>query len=238
MLVGFDYVIGDCCVVMDVDLQDFLELVDQMLEYWEEGYDDIYVKWCICGEESWLCCQFFLVFYGIFQWMSCIDILFNVGDFRFLDCCCVFMLCCLCECECYIKGLFCWIGYQKKSIEFDCGDRLMGYFFWNFFKLLNLVVEGIIFFFIVFLCIVMVCGVFCLIFSFIYVIYFLIKIVFYGDEMVGFFILIIVMFFLGGIQFFFLGIIGEYVGCIFKEIKGCFIYIVFDYNEEKLGYDC
>ena len=129
------------------------------------------------------------------------------------------------------------IGYQKKSIEFDRGDRLMGHSSWNFFKLLNLAVEGITSFSIAPLRIATVCGVLCSISSFIYAIYFLIKTVLYGDETAGFPTLIIVMLFLGGIQLFSLGIIGEYVGRIFKETKGRPTYIASDYNEEKLGYD-
>lgn len=54
MLAGFDYTTGDCCVIMDADLQDPPELVDRMLQYWEEGYDDIYAKRRSRGEESWL----------------------------------------------------------------------------------------------------------------------------------------------------------------------------------------
>ena len=237
MLAGFDYATGDCCVVMDADLQDPPELVDQMLEYWEEGYDDIYAKRRTRGEESWLRRQFSLAFYGILQRMSRIDILPNVGDFRLLDRRCVLTLRRLRECERYTKGLFCWIGYQKKSIEFDRGDRLMGHSSWNFLKLLNLAVEGITSFSIAPLRIATVCGVLCSISSFIYAIYFLIKTVLYGDETAGFPTLIIVMLFLGGIQLFSLGIIGEYVGRIFKETKGRPTYIASDYNEEKLGYD-
>ena len=237
MLAGFDYATGDCCVVMDADLQDPPELVDQMLEYWEEGYDDIYAKRRTRGEESWLRRQFSLAFYGILQRMSRIDILPNVGDFRLLDRRCVLTLRRLRECERYTKGLFCWIGYQKKSIEFDRGDWLMGHSSWNFLKLLNLAVEGITSFSIAPLRIATVCGVLCSISSFIYAIYFLIKTVLYGDETAGFPTLIIVMLFLGGIQLFSLGIIGEYVGRIFKETKGRPTYIASDYNEEKLGYD-
>ena len=186
MLAGFDYATGDCCVVMDADLQDPPELVDQMLEYWEEGYDDIYAKRRTRGEESWLRRQFSLAFYGILQRMSRIDILPNVGDFRLLDRRCVLTLRRLRECERYTKGLFCWIGYQKKSIEFDRGDRLMGHSSWNFLKLLNLAVEGITSFSIAPLRIATVCGVLCSISSFIYAIYFLIKTVLYGDETVSY----------------------------------------------------
>ena len=217
---GMDEAKGDAVIIMDADLQDPPELVDQMLEYWEEGYDDIYAKRRTRGEESWLRRQFSLAFYGILQRMSRIDILPNVGDFRLLDRRCVLTLRRLRECERYTKGLFCWIGYQKKSIEFDRGDRLMGHSSWNFLKLLNLAVEGITSFSIAPLRIATVCGVLCSISSFIYAIYFLIKTVLYGDETAGFPTLIIVMLFLGGIQLFSLGIIGAS-----------------DYNEEKLGYD-
>ena len=67
MLAGFDYTTGDCCVIMDADLQDPPELVDKMLQYWEEGYDDIYAKRRNRGDESWLRRRLSLAFYGILQ---------------------------------------------------------------------------------------------------------------------------------------------------------------------------
>ena len=73
MLAGFDYTTGNCCVIMDADLQDPPELVDQMLQYWEEGYDDIYAKRRSRGEESWLRRRLSLAFYKILQNMSRID---------------------------------------------------------------------------------------------------------------------------------------------------------------------
>lgn len=236
MLAGFDYTTGDCCVVMDADLQDPPELVDQMLKYWEEGYDDIYARRRTRGEESWLRRKLSLTFYKILQRMSRIDILPNVGDFRLLDRRCVLTLRRLREQERYTKGLFCWIGYHKKGIEFDRGDRMAGHSSWSFFKLLNLAIEGITSSSTAPLRIATVCGILCAISSFIYAIYFLIKTLMYGDEVVGFPTLIVVMLFLGGIQLFSLGVIGEYVGRIFKETKRRPAYIASDYNETKLGY--
>ena len=237
MLAGFDYATGDCCVVMDADLQDPPELVDQMLQYWEEGYDDIYAKRRNRGEESWMRRRLSLAFYKLLQNMSRIDILPNVGDFRLLDRRCILTLRQLREQERYTKGLFCWIGYQKKSIEFDRGDRLAGHSSWNFFQLLNLAIEGITSSSTAPLRIATVCGIICSISSFIYAIYFLIKTVIYGDQAAGFPTLIVVILFLGGIQLFSLGLIGEYIGRIFKETKGRPAYIASDYNEKKLGYD-
>ena len=103
MLAGFDYTTGDCCVVMDADLQDPPELVDRMLQYWEEGYDDIYAKRRNRGEESWMRRRLSLAFYSILQKMSRIDILPNVGDFRLLDRRCVLTLRHLREQERYTK---------------------------------------------------------------------------------------------------------------------------------------
>ena len=143
MLAGFDYTTGDCCVIMDADLQDPPELVDQMLVYWEEGYDDIYAKRRSRGEESWMRRKLSLAFYKLLQKMSRIDILPNVGDFRLLDRRCILTLRKPREHERYTKGLFCWIGYRKKGIEFDRGDRVAGQSSWSFLKLLNLAIEGI-----------------------------------------------------------------------------------------------
>ena len=234
---GFQRAKGDVVITMDADLQDPPELVDRMLQYWEEGYDDIYAKRRNRGEESWMRRRLSLAFYSILQKMSRIDILPNVGDFRLLDRRCVLTLRHLREQERYTKGLFCWIGYRKKSIEFDRGDRLAGHSSWSFFKLLNLAIEGITSSSTAPLRIATVCGILCSISSFIYAIYFLIKTIIYGDQAAGFPTLIVVILFLGGIQLFSLGVIGEYIGRIFKETKRRPAYIASDYNEKKLGYD-
>lgn len=236
MLAGFDFTTGDCCVIMDADLQDPPELVDQMLAYWEEGYDDIYAKRRSRGEESWMRRKLSLTFYKLLQKMSRIDILPNVGDFRLLDRRCVLTLRRLREHERYTKGLFCWIGYRKKGIEFDRGDRVAGQSSWSFLKLLNLAIEGITSSSTAPLRIATVCGILCSISSFLYAIYFLIKTLIFGDQTTGFPTLIVTILFLGGIQLFSLGVIGEYIGRIFKETKGRPTYIASEYNEKKLGY--
>ncbi|MCI1648960.1 MAG: glycosyltransferase family 2 protein [Bacteroides sp.] len=237
MLAGFDYTTGDCCVIMDADLQDPPELIGKMLQYWEEGYDDIYAKRLNRGKESWLRRQFSLIFYHILQKISNIDILPNVGDFRLLDRRCVLTMRHLREQERYTKGLFCWIGYRKKGIEFNRGDRITGHSSWNFFKLLNLAIEGITSSTTSPLRIATICGIIFSTISFLYAFYFIIKTLIYGDQTAGFPTLIVAILFLGGIQLFSLGIIGEYIGRIFKETKGRPTYIASDYNETKLGYD-
>ena len=85
MLAGFDYVKGDCCVIMDADLQHPIEVIPQMLSLWEEGFDDVYAKRKNRGKESWLRKNLSLTYYRVLQKIANVDILPNVGYFRLLD---------------------------------------------------------------------------------------------------------------------------------------------------------
>lgn len=234
MAAGFDFATGDCLINMDADLQDPPSLIDQMLKYWEEGYDDVYAKRKSRGEESWLRRNLSLAFYWLLQRMTKIEILPNVGDFRLLDRRCIESLKRLRENERYTKGLYCWIGYKKKEILFDRGDRAAGKTHWNFWGLFGLAIEGIVTFTTKPLRIATVLGILIAIFCFLYMLYFWLKTLIVGDPTTGFPTLIIVMLFLGGIQLLSLGIIGEYVARIFVETKGRPVYIASEYNDKKI----
>ena len=219
MLAGFDYVTGDCMVIMDADLQDPPSLITQMLEYWEQGYDDVYAKRANRGKESWLRKRFSLLFYKILETTTRFEVLQNVGDFRLLDRCCINALKQIRESERYTKGMFCWIGYNKKEIVFNRGDRIAGESNWNFKSLFNLAIEGITSFTTAPLRFAGVIGFFIAFFSFIAAIFYFFKTVFFGDVARGFTTLIVVVLFLGGIQLICIGILGEYIGRIFNETK-------------------
>ncbi len=235
MAAGFDYATGDCMVNMDADLQDPPTLIDEMLKLWDsEGYDDIYAKRKNRGEESWLRRKLSLAFYWSLQKMTTIEILPNVGDFRLLDRRCIDALKGLHENERYTKGLYCWIGYKKKEILFDRGDRAAGKSSWSLWSLFGLAIEGIVSYTTKPLRIATVAGLGIGLFCFLYMLYFLIKTLIFGDETTGFPTLIIVMLFLGGVQLLSLGIIGEYIARIFIETKGRPVYIASEYNEERL----
>ena len=85
MLAGFDYVKGDCVVIMDADLQDPPSLICEMLRYWEDGFQDVYAKRNLRGKESWLRKSLTMLFYRILNRSTKYDMLPNVGDFRLLD---------------------------------------------------------------------------------------------------------------------------------------------------------
>ena len=231
MLAGFDYVQGDCCIIMDADLQHPIEVIPQMVKLWEAGYDDIYAKRKNRGKESWLRKKLSLYYYYILQKMTNVDILPNVGDFRLLDRKCINSLKELRETQRYTKGLYCWIGFHKKEVEFEQGDRTNGISSFNYHKLFNLAIEGITSYSTAPLRISTLLGLVVSFAAFLYMCYIFIKTIILGEPVHGFPTLIIVMLFLGGIQLLSLGIIGEYLGRIFLESKHRPVYII----DEKEG---
>ena len=233
MLAGFDYVTGDCMVIMDADLQHPPHIIPEMLKKWEEGYDDVYAKRITRGKEPWLRKKFSLLFYSILKRTSRIEILPNVGDFRLLDKQCIMSLRKLRESERYTKGMFCWIGYKKSYVEFEQGERVAGSSSWNFMSLLKLAVEGIVSFTTFPLRVATIVGFLVSFFAFLYMIYVIIKTLVFGEDVAGFPTLLCIILFLGGFQLICLGIIGEYLGRIFNETKSRPVYLAREYNGEK-----
>ena len=234
MLAGFDYVTGDCMVIIDADLQHPPTLIPDMIKLWEQGYDDIYAKRKTRGKESWLRKRLSLQFYKILQSSSRFDVLQNVGDFRLLDRSCINALKKMRESERYTKGMYCWIGFKKKEIEFVQGDRVAGESSWNYRGLFTLAIDGITSFTNAPLRISTFVGFVVSMFAFLYMIYVFFKALIYGDPVQGYPTLVILILFLGGIQLLSLGIIGEYIGRIYNETKNRPDYIVRVFNDEKV----
>ena len=230
MLAGFDYATGDCMVIMDADLQHPPHLIPKMLKYWEEGYDDVYAKRTTRGKESWLRKNLSLLYYKLLQKTTRVEILQNVGDFRLLDRKCIDTLKQLRESERYTKGMFCWIGFNKKEIEFEQGDRVAGQTSWNYLGLFNLAIEGITSFTIAPLRLSTMIGVIVSLIAFIYMCVIIAKTLIWGEDVQGFPTLMVVILFLGGVQLLSLGIIGEYLGRIFHETKNRPVYVVKEYK--------
>lgn len=234
MLAGFDYVTGNCTIIMDADLQDPPALIPQMLEKWEEGYEDVYAERLDRGKESFLRKQLSLMYYSLLQKSTKVDVLKNVGDFRLLDKRCIEALRKIRETERYTKGMFSWIGFKKYSIKFDRADRVMGHSTFNFFKLFKLAIEGFTSFTTMPLRLSSFLGFFISIVAFIYLVYVLVKALIYGDPVAGYPTLMTVILFLGGSILMTLGVIGEYLARIFVETKQRTTYIAREYNNELI----
>ena len=231
MLAGFDYVKGDSVIIMDADLQDPPALIPQMLDLWEEGYQDVYAKRRSRGKESWLRKKMSLAFYFILDKSTRYEVLQNVGDFRLLDRKCIDALIQLRENERYTKGLFCWIGYRKKEILFDRGDRIAGQSNWGFGALFDLAIEGITSFTTTPLRIATFVGIIVAIWALGYMAWIIFKVFMWGDPVAGYPTIMTVMLFLGAVQLIAIGILGEYIGRIFNETKNRPTYLVNEYKE-------
>ena len=233
MLAGFDYVTGDCMVIVDADLQDPPSLIPEMISYWEQGYEDVYARRRTRGKESWLRKYLSIRFYKLLQRTSRYDVLQNVGDFRLLDRRCINALRRMRESERYTKGMFCWIGFNKKEVVFDRGDRAAGSSSWGYKQLFSLAIDGITSFTTTPLRISTFVGFMVSMLAFIYMIYVFVKALFWGDPVQGYPSMVILILFLGGIQLLSLGIIGEYIGRIYNETKNRPDYIVRDFNGDE-----
>lgn len=232
MLAGFDYVSGDALIILDADLQDPPSLFPEMIQYWENGFDDVYAKRRTRSGEDPLKKITSKFFYRVLQKMANVSIQTDTGDFRLLDRKCVDALKQLRESQRYTKGMFSWIGYNKKEVLFDRAPRIAGETKWNYWKLFNLAIEGITSFSTAPLRIASLLGVIISFVSFVFMIMKFFKALLYGDPVQGYPSLLIIILFLGGIQMLFLGIIGEYIGRIFHETKKRPVYFVKSYNNK------
>jgi len=231
MIAGLDHVTGDATVIIDADLQDPPELIPEMISYWEKGYDDVYARRNSRNGESWLKKSTSAVFYKVLQRSTHIPIQQDTGDFRLLDKRCVEALRQFRESQRYTKGMFSWIGYKKKEISYDRDPRAAGETKWNYFKLLDLAIEGITSFTTAPLRISTFLGIATSILAFIYILFLVIRTIFFGSDLAGYPSMMAVILFLGGVQLLSLGIIGEYIARIFNETKNRPLYFVEEYHK-------
>jgi glycosyltransferase involved in cell wall biosynthesis len=233
MIAGIDHVNSDAMVIIDADLQDPPELIPKMLELWEEGYDDIYARRSKRLGESWFKKATSTLFYRILQRSTDIPIQRDTGDFRLLDRRSIDALKQIRERERYTKGLFSWIGFNKKEITYVRDPRAAGETKWNYFKLVNLAVDGIVSFTTAPLRFSTILGMIVSFLAFIYIIVIFVRTLIFGIDAAGYPSIMAVVLFLGGVQLLSLGIIGEYIGRIFNETKQRPLYLVEEYHKAK-----
>lgn len=230
MIAGIDHATGDATVIIDADLQDPPELIPKMIKYWEEGYDDVYARRTSRKGETWLKKSSSSAFYQILQKSTRIPIQRDTGDFRLLDKRCILALRQFRESQRYTKGMFSWIGYKKKEITYSRDARVAGQTKWNYFKLIDLAIEGIVSFTTTPLRLSSIMGAVVSLCAFLYLFVLVIRTLMYGSDLAGYPSLMAVILFLGGVQLLSLGIIGEYIGRIFNETKQRPLYFVEEYH--------
>lgn len=233
MMAGIDSCDSDALVIMDADLQDPPELLPEMISWWEKGYQDVSAKRRSRDGETFFKKWSSHTYYKILQKFSDIPVQRDVGDFRLLDKQCVEALKLVRESQRYTKGLFTWVGFNKKEILFDRDARAAGTTKWNYWKLFDLAIEGITSFTIFPLRIASFVGGLLAFLSILYMLFIVTKTLIYGDPVAGYPSMISVILFLGGVQLFFLGVVGEYLGRIFNESKHRPLYLVKEYRKSR-----
>jgi len=232
MMAGFDYADCDALIIMDADMQHPINVIPDMLKYWEEGYDDVYAQ-RQGSKESWIKRKTSHWYYKILQSTTKVPIQKDTGDFRLLDKSCIEALRQMRESERNTKGMYSWIGFRKKGIFYQQQERQEGVSKWNTFSLINLAINGITSFTTAPLRIASFMGVVVSVVAFFYLIYIIIVTNFFGEPVQGYPTIMVTMLFLGGVQLLSLGIIGEYLGRVFNEVKGRPGYFVNSYNGKR-----
>ncbi len=223
---GIDHAKGDILIPMDIDLQDPPDLIQPFIARWREGYDIVYgVRTARLTDTrakrmsaDW--------FYRVFNSMSPVRIPPNVGDFRLVDRRAVEVLRQLPERNRFMKGLFAWVGFNSIGVPYERPQRAAGMTKFNFWRLWNFALDGVVSFSTAPLRAWFYVGVVIAAIAVLYALFIVTRVLIFGIDTPGYASLLIAVLLMGAIQLLSLGIIGEYLGRLFLEVKGRPIYVV------------
>ena len=220
---------GDCCVVMDSDLQHPPDVLPKLYRLWEGGYQIVEGVKARRGKESFVYKLFSNIFYRLIASLSGLDMRTS-SDFKLLDRRVVDELLMFQERNSFFRGLSFWVGFRSTKLEYNVAPRLHGETKWSFFQLLKYALNNIIGFSTAPLQLVSVIGSILIAVSIILAIQTLVRFIL-GHAMEGFTTTILLILFVGGGLMLSLGIIGLYIAKIYEEVKARPSYIISDSTE-------
>lgn len=223
---ALDLASGDAIIPMDADLQDPPELIPDMVALWQQGFDVVNAVRESRDSDTYLKRTTARLFYRFINAVSDVPIPRDVGDYRLLSRRVCDSIRSMRETHRFMKGLFAWVGYPTTSIQYKRPPRSAGTSKWNYWRLWNFALEGIISFSTAPLKLASYLGLATASSSLLYALYLVIRTLIYGDPVRGYPSTMAVILFLGGVQLLFIGIIGEYTARIHEETKGRPIYII------------
>ena len=231
MLAGLEASTGDYVTVMDADLQHPPRLLKDMVKYIEEeDYDIVATRRFSRKGEPFLRKLFTKCFYKIINKLSKVDMIQDIGDYRLMTRQVVDSILKLKEYNRYSKGLFSYVGFNTKVIEYENIERVAGTTKWSFWSLFSYAIEGIVGFSTAPLTIAATIGLlFCLI-AFIMIIFIIVKTLIYGDPTTGWPSMACIVFLVSGVQLLCIGVIGEYLSKMYLEVKNRPVYIIKETN--------
>ena len=227
MFAGLESSRGDYVAIMDVDLQDPPELLVDMYNYIkEEDYDCIATRRISRKGEPPIRSFFARRFYSLINKISKTEIIDGARDYRMMTRQMVDSILSLKEYNRFSKGIFSWVGYKTKWLEYENVERVAGETKWSFWKLFLYSLDGIVAFSTAPLAIASIIGILLCIFAFILICIIIVKTLIFGDPVAGYPSLICIITFIGGAQLFCTGILGQYLSKTYLETKNRPIYII------------
>jgi glycosyltransferase involved in cell wall biosynthesis len=231
---GLDKSMGDYVVVIDVDLQDPPELIVDMLEIVDhEDYDIVATRRTSREGEPIVRSFFARLFYRLINSISDVKLVDGARDYRLMTRQVVDAILELCEYNRFSKGLFNWVGFNTKWLEFENIQRSAGSSSWSFWSLFNYSIEGIVAFTTIPLSISTFLGIIFSIVSFIMIIVLVLRKILYANPVAGWTSTVSIILLLGGIQLLSIGVLGKYLEKTYIETKNRPIYIIKESNMDK-----
>lgn len=223
---GLEHSHGDWVVLMDVDLQDPPSLLPEMYSWLEQGYDSVATRRVSRKGEPPIRSLFARLFYKLMKKISKTEIMDGARDYRLMTRQMADAVLSMQEYNRFTKGIFGWVGFQTKWLEYENVERARGETKWSFWKLFLYSMDGIMAFSTVPLMIAAVVGVlFCLL-AFVMIVFIIVRKLVFGDPVSGWPSLVCIMLFLSGVQFFCTGILGQYLAKTYMEVKRRPIYLI------------
>ncbi|MBR0462267.1 MAG: glycosyltransferase family 2 protein [Erysipelotrichaceae bacterium] len=220
ILAGLKESKGDYVVLMDADLQDPPALLKEMYDYVKSGEYDCAGTYRVTRKGEPPIRSFFArAFYKLINKLIDVEIVDGARDYRLMSRKMVDAIISLSEYNRFSKGIFSWVGFRTKYIEYENVERVAGETKWSFWKLFAYAIDGIVDFTIAPLRIATVSGLLVSLFGFLYMLYIVIKALTIGDPVAGYPSMIAIICLLGGIQLIVIGIVGEYLGKTYMETK-------------------
>jgi len=217
---------GDYVVVMDADLQDPPSLLPEMFGYIKEGYDSVATRRVNRKGEPIIRSFFARRFYGLMRKISKTEIVDGARDYRLMTRRMVDAVLSMTEYNRFTKGIFGWVGFETKWIEYQNVERVKGETKWSFWGLLLYSFEGITAFSTAPLSIASVVGVLFCVLAFLFLIFIFVRALIFGDPVDGWPSLVCIISLVSGVQLFCLGILGQYLAKTYLEVKKRPIYLV------------
>ena len=217
---------GDYAVMMDCDLQDPPALLPEMFEYIDEGYDSVATRRVTRKGEPMIRSFFARMFYKIMNKISKTEIVDGARDYRLMTRQVVDSILAMTEYNRFTKGIFGWVGYETKWLEYENIERKKGETKWSFWKLFLYSIDGITAFSTVPLAIASIMGVLFCVFAFLLIAVTIVRKLLFGDPTSGWPSLVCIISLVSGVQLFCLGIVGQYLSKTYMEVKRRPIYLV------------